>query len=241
MQSEQIDKLAEALALAQKTMTLPKKNREVTVTTGTNTKYKFEYTTLDALIEHVREPLTANGLWFVQIITHEEAKSFLETTLMHTSGQWLRGRAQINSQPNGRAQEFGSALTYIRRYALSALLGIASEEDDDANTADGNTVNSKADKPQARPAANGNGHTDTALPPLQRPKANGDSGAAAKQWAKDAEETVKHFIRIEDLRAWDEANTKAVTKLHAVDAAAHTRLNNIIAEQFRRLNPLNAG
>ncbi len=237
MQSEQIDKLAEALSLAQKGMTLPKKNREVTVKTGGgSSSYKFEYTTLDAIIEHVREPLTANGLWFVQIIEHDDAKTYLDTSLVHKSGQWIKSRAQIAAQAGGRAQEFGSALTYMRRYALSALLGIASEEDDDANVADGNTVAEKRDR-QIDPR-----------PPLERPKqaatnGNGshkDDKAAAMKWVQTSEELIGRLSKLHDLRIWEDRNKDAMTKLKALDVDLYDRVMDAVHTRQAALSPLNA-
>lgn len=147
-QSEQITDLATALAKAQTTMTLPKRNREVTVKSEKGS-YKFEYTTFDAIIEHVREPLTTNGLWFVQTTEIADGANTLRTTLVHSSGQWISGSVRV--PPATKMQEFGSALTYLKRYALSSLLGIASEDDDDANAADGNTIEARQDKtPQRR-------------------------------------------------------------------------------------------
>lgn len=234
MQSDQIDKLAEGLAAAQKTMSLPKRNREVTVSTQGKGSYKFEYTTLDAIIEHVREPLTKNGLWFVQIIAHEDGKTFLDTTLVHTSGQWIRSRAQIVYNAGGRAQEFGSALTYMRRYALSALLGIASEDDDDANVADGNTITDKRDR------------GIDPRPPLDRPKqANGngthkDDKAAAMRWVQASEELIGRLSKIHDVRVWEDKNKDAIAKLKALDLDLYDRLMEAVQARHVTLSPLNA-
>lgn len=146
MQSEQIDKLAAALAEAQKEITSPPRNREVEVfSKRTNSKYKFKYATLDAIIEHVRPALTKNGLWFVQTLANGDGKYRLVTTLTHASGQWISGETPILAESTDN-QAFGSALTYMKRYALSAILGIAADEDDDANAADGNTVEDSRDR-----------------------------------------------------------------------------------------------
>jgi hypothetical protein len=73
--------------------------------------------------------LSANGLAFVQTISD----GVLHTRLLHTSGQWIASEHPLPM--SGKPQEIGSALTYARRYSLSALLGIAADEDDDANAA----------------------------------------------------------------------------------------------------------
>lgn len=142
----QYDKIYAALSKAQSTIKPPERNKEVEVSgktaAGANYKYKFKYSTLDAIIEAVRAPLTENGLWFVHRVEAKNAQSnaaFLVCELVHSSGQSIRSEAPIN-MANARHQEVGSAMSYLRRYTLTAVLGIASEEDDDANIADANHV-----------------------------------------------------------------------------------------------------
>jgi hypothetical protein len=138
-----VDKLAEALAKAQATITCPSRNREVTVRTKTGGSYEFRYSTLDHIIEHVRKPLTDNGLWFSQILEGNEAGKYqLVTRLMHSSGQYIESKTPLLVQ-GADNQQFGSALTYMRRYSLAAMLGLSADEDDDANSADGNTIEPK--------------------------------------------------------------------------------------------------
>lgn len=214
MQSEHIGQLATALALAQTSLTLPKKNRTVKVKSDKG-NYEFEYTTLDTMIEHVRDILTTNGLWFVQTTEVIEGGNILRTMLTHSSGEWIAGTMRIPSA--ARMQETGSALTYLRRYALAALLGIASEEDDDANTADGNSVETKKDKE------------------LPNPKTE------ATNWAKDAEARLKDFKTLEDFEAWHMAKTKTIYRLRDLNEAAHKRLTDAIRIRATELSTLNAG
>lgn len=166
MQSEQIDKLAEALAKAQAAITSPPRNREVSVKgetkAGKEFTYTFKYATLDGIIDHVRAALTENGLWFTQTLANGDGKYRLVTRLLHSSGQWVAGETPLFVKPNKYGevtnQEFGSALTYMKRYALAAMLGVAADEDDDANAADGNTVESSKDRtpaPASAPAMKG--------------------------------------------------------------------------------------
>ncbi len=155
--SEQINELADALAKAQSIIENPPKNREVEVVSKrTGGRYKFKYTTLDAILDTIRVPLTSNGLWFTHTLEQDEHGKFrLVTTLLHKSGQWIASEQPLFFEGNPSNQEFGSALTYAKRYAVSAMFGIASDDDDDANAADGNIVSSskdRASKPQHRPA-----------------------------------------------------------------------------------------
>ncbi len=148
--SERIDFLVDALALAQNQIKAPERNREVKVTPRNADKpaYSFKYATLDNIIEAVRAPLTGNGLWFTQILKLDEktGQYLLDTRLMHSTGQWIASQTPLIWDGSGGNQQFGSALTFMRRYALTSLLGIAAEEDDDANAADGNTINEAKDR-----------------------------------------------------------------------------------------------
>lgn len=143
MQSEQIGELAAALAMAQAEISCPEKNRTVKVRSKSGARYDFRYTTLDQVIETVRPALTVNALWFTQLLgagdgyQREEITYRLRTILMHSSGQWIGTDTPIPVEESG-IQSLGSAVTYIRRYALCGILGLAAEEDDDANTSAGN-------------------------------------------------------------------------------------------------------
>lgn len=156
MQSENIAEIAAALAKAQAAIKSPPRNRTVTVKTKDGRSYTFDYTTLDELIEAVRRPLTDNGLWFVQTLANGDGRYRLRTMLVHSSGQWIASETPILAGSNSN-QEFGSALTYMKRYSLAALLGVASDEDDDGNAAEGNEriaqARGQASGPKAAPAA----------------------------------------------------------------------------------------
>ncbi len=139
MQSEQISELATALAKAQGEMKAAAFNR-------VNPHFKNKYADLAAIWEAVRGPLSKHGLSVTQ--TEEsygnndsEFRLHLTTTLLHSSGQWIKSMRPL---PLGvRPQEYGSALTYARRYSLASIVGIAADEDDDANTAQSAKTNGK--------------------------------------------------------------------------------------------------
>ena len=109
--------------------------------TSTNPFFHSKYASLDAIWEMCRKPLFDNGLALVQTTAVTEGILILETTLAHTSGQWVSGRYPLTPmrqvkdagwQPSDDPQSMGSVLTYARRYAMSAILGISADEDDDA-------------------------------------------------------------------------------------------------------------
>jgi len=122
--------LAKALVAAQTQMPAVEKSRTAEVTTKSGGKYTYTYSTLDQLIALTRPILNANGLSITQFPVAVEGGIGLQTTLMHVSGEYLAATMPLIGSM-ATAQELGSALTYARRYAWAAALGIASEEDDD--------------------------------------------------------------------------------------------------------------
>lgn len=136
--------LAGALARAQAAFPTIPRDREVTVTSRkTGTSYKFKYAPLDTILAAVRKPLSDNGLALSQLLDGPD----LVTLLMHESGETLSGRMPL--PPHEDVQGLGSAITYLRRYAIQALLGIAAEEDDDGNGAAGNKAKVTPRPPQS--------------------------------------------------------------------------------------------
>lgn len=145
MQSESIGKLADALAKAQAEIKAPKKGK--TAKLGT---YSYSYADLADIIEAYREPLSKNGLALAQTMRWQDNHLVLVTTLLHSSGEWLSSEYPLASYP--KPQEQGSAITYARRYNVTALLGIAAEDDDDGAAAQTGTPRAAAEKPAPKPA-----------------------------------------------------------------------------------------
>ena len=134
MMTEDYGEIAAALAKAQAAFPSITRDKTVTVRTKTGGEYRFAYAPLDSILSAVRKPLADNGLALVQLLDGDA----LVTLLLHGSGQSISGRTP--TPQIGEIQAFGSAITYLRRYAIQALLGIAAEEDDDGNRAAGNTA-----------------------------------------------------------------------------------------------------
>tara|TARA_R100001594_G_scaffold127806_2_gene165685 strand:+ start:91 stop:594 length:504 start_codon:yes stop_codon:yes gene_type:complete len=120
--SPEIDKLAEALAKAQSEMEGAKKE-------STNPFFKSSYADLHAVIKSSFPYLSKNGLSVSQGNEVIKGAVCVTTTLMHASGQWMRSKIKL---PLAKvdAQGVGAAVTYGRRYGLSAMVGIAQYDDD---------------------------------------------------------------------------------------------------------------
>lgn len=125
--SESIAALAAALAKAQGAI-------EPVPKTKVNPHFRSKYAPLEEIAGAVRGPLMVNGLAVVQTFGTSDGAILIETTLVHESGEWLTGELLLPVD-KGTAQGVGSAITYGRRYALAALLGVVSDEDDDGNAA----------------------------------------------------------------------------------------------------------
>lgn len=162
--SPTLGKLAAALAKSQGAFTNPERNREVTVRPKKRQDgyqppdYKFKYATLDSILEMARPILGANGLAIIQVVTPEPA---LVTRLIHESDEWIEGSLGIHTEGAGM-QALGAAITYLKRYCLSSMLGIAADEDDDGNAADGNDADVK---PRGKAAAKSKPLTGGHAPP----------------------------------------------------------------------------
>lgn len=127
LKSESIKELATALSLAQGQMESAKKDKE-------NPFFKSHYSDLASVWEACREPLSKHGLSVTQLTDVEEGKLVIESVLMHKSGEWISGRLAMPIMKND-PQSMGSLISYGRRYALGAIVGIVSEEDNDAEEA----------------------------------------------------------------------------------------------------------
>ncbi len=123
---------------------------------GTNPHFKSKYASLDAIWAAIREPLTTNGLSVTQMGDWQDGTELLVTTIWHVSGEFISGVQPVNFETTGRrngSQEHGSAMTYLRRYALAAALGIASQDDDDAESSSTPTPKKKTEPAKAAPAS----------------------------------------------------------------------------------------
>lgn len=126
--SEQINELAAALSKAQGAIKGALKDTA-------NPFFKSRYADLSSVWDACRAQLSGNGLSVVQTPCQGEHGVTVETVLLHSSGQWVGNKFTIPVAKED-AQAFGSAITYARRYALAALVGVA-PEDDDGNAASG--------------------------------------------------------------------------------------------------------
>ena len=134
--------IAKSLAISWSQIETPKHNSTVRVNTKNGSSYTFDYTDLSGIFDAVRNVFKENGIAIMQNSYTEEGHNGLlacvETMFLHSSGEWAKS-APLKFQVATSMQDFGGQITYMKRYSLSAMLGIATEKDDDANGASGNT------------------------------------------------------------------------------------------------------
>jgi hypothetical protein len=147
--SPDIAEIATALAKAQAQMANA-------IREATNPAFRSKYADLAAVREATNGPLSEHGIACVQAPAVTEQGVSVETRLIHASGQWLA--CTVGAIPkDGTPQAIGSCITYLRRYGLLAMAGIA-PDDDDGNAAQHGPAQAprapqRAQAAQARPSA----------------------------------------------------------------------------------------
>jgi hypothetical protein len=160
--SSSIGSLAAALARAQVELVNPEKSMLATIRDGKGgAEHIFRYAPLSSGLDIVRKTLGKHEIAAVQATSIDQAAGVvnLTTTLAHSSGEWMASDWPVCSiEEMASPKRMGAALTYARRYALFALVGIAGEDDLDApdlNAPD--PVEQRAE----RPPLNGRGRANS--------------------------------------------------------------------------------
>jgi len=129
-----MEQIATALHKFQENLPEVKLDATVKVQTKAGGSYNFKYATYANIVKTVLPSLIENNMAFTQTF----GDGCLVTSLLHISGDSIVSKIPINLD-GCTMQEIGSRISYLKRYSLSAILGIVAEEDDDANIADGNS------------------------------------------------------------------------------------------------------
>jgi len=134
-------KIAEALLRAQKKMGDAKKDSK-------NPFFKSSYADLNSVREAVMPVLNEEGISVLQPTrVGADGNSFVETTLLHSSGECLTSQFPIVASKQNDPQSFGSAVSYARRYSLQSFLSVGAVDDD------GEGAMGRAKQPQTAPVA----------------------------------------------------------------------------------------
>ena len=166
--------------------------------------YGYKYADLAQILDVVRPLLAKHGLSVVQMPGKSDSGVTVSTMVLHSSGQWVKSETQLPMDTAAKmsaAQAAGSVITYARRYALAAALGIAQEDDDARKPESGYEVANKV-------VAASQGRT-------AKPKKDWPEFVAA---AKAKFET---FTTGGQLRAWAEENKDALDTMAVQDNALY--------------------
>ncbi len=179
-QSENINDLATSLSKAQGEM-------QAAIKDSINPFFKSKYADLGSVWDAARPVLSKNGLCIMQTTQMMDDKIVMVTTLAHTSGQWVKSYLPLNPSKND-SQGVGAAITYLRRYSLSALVGVVCDDEDDGETSvgRGKTLSSPAAAPLAQkppPIKQINTNQALMLEQLEAKLPGSEKGAFAK-WIK---------------------------------------------------------
>lgn len=128
--SNEVGGLMEALAKSQAEFPPIPKNSSVKYADRGGGMINFRYADLDTILQHTRPILSRNGIAVIQYFDSAGGLDFLVTRLSWKD-QWIEGRLRIVCEST-KPQDLGAVVTYMRRYSLSAMLGVTADEDDDA-------------------------------------------------------------------------------------------------------------
>jgi hypothetical protein len=134
--SNSVKDIATALTTFQSTVPPIKWDSKVEVETNKGYRYTFNYASMRAINEAIAPALKEAGLAVVQTIGMGE----LTTALLHVSGEFISSSCPLVFSDHMSNQDKGSVVTYMRRYSLAAILGLVTDDDDDANKPDGNAI-----------------------------------------------------------------------------------------------------
>lgn len=213
--SEKFDLVLPALHKARSMFVKVKKDRQ-------NSHLKNRYATLDAVLDAITPALMDNDLMLMQDGSRIENNTLrVETTVMHTSGQWVKYFFDIPIVKND-PQGVGSAFTYGRRYAAAAAFGL-SQADDDAQIAVKSANDWKRDLDKCE-----------SVPELQETfkKAWSASDPASKQVVKEHYEKRKAEIEIGVARGFNPAQPKKNLASDSVDTAKHEQVQSANITDF---------
>lgn len=203
-----------------KALSLAQSKIKGAVKDSANLFFKSKYADLTSVWEACQGPLTSNGLSIVQYPFHRDYGWVLITVLLHESGEFIQGEFPIFFGDKLDAQKFGAAVTYARRFALQAMVGVC-PHDDDGNEA---STTTKEWHPKQHPLEQ---HASSAL------SLNQQDHASAQQFDKTRELAITLSLSKEADMTPEEVKTliKDTFKVNASSALSLDQckqLNNLL-------------
>lgn len=124
LHTENISEVSKALCTAQSQF-------KAAIKDSNNPFFKSKYATIENVLEAIAKPFSDNGLSILQPIHSKDSHWFIQTVILHTSGQYLKSEPmQMILEDTKNPQKFGASVTYFRRFSLTSMLGISQTDDD---------------------------------------------------------------------------------------------------------------
>ncbi|MCJ1765863.1 ERF family protein [Mammaliicoccus sciuri] len=181
--SESIVEISKAMAKFQAEVKQPFKD-------ANNPFFKSKYVPLESVVESITSIAPKHGISFVQWASNDDAgRVGVSTMIMHTSGEYIEFDPVYMNADKNTAQGAGALISYLKRYSLSAVFGITSDQDDDGNHASGNT-----NKPKQQP--------NPKSEQKQQPKAKPEQIGHLKTKIKEALQVGKKGTTERDIMNW---------------------------------------
>ena len=208
--SETIGKLAAALSKFQAEVENPTKDSQ---------GHNYKYADLANILNAVKQPLTNNKLSVCQMLGSSAQGISVTTILMHESGEYIESMLSLPQEANSRmsaAQQAGAVITYARRYALAACLGIAQQDDD-------------APKPIVS-------HQDKAKPKPVNQSPQQTVAEKQTQFAQKACEEINAMTKIGQIHLWTAENEKKLESLAASSKTLLMMVTNALDARSKELS-----
>lgn len=152
-----------SLAIAQGAFLAIEKNRSVEITMKTGGKYRFRYADLEQILAKTRQALSANGLALFQSLETQPNNAVLRCELVHKDGGRVSSEVSIPHPHTVQdPKSFGAMVSYYRRYMVTAMLGVAADDDLDEDGQEGSQSIGQATSPPT-------GQKPTVTQPQRRP------------------------------------------------------------------------
>jgi hypothetical protein len=190
-----------------------------------NPFFKSKYADLTSVWEACREALTKNGLSVVQTTEFEGDAVWIETILLHSSGESIKGRYPLRPMQQ-TPQGYGSALSYARRYSLAAMVGVVADDDD------GHAASEKA------AATNGAHHDEPPQSTMTGRKNEADGIKRAREWVNEAIAAVNKKTTMASLNSWLSANDKTLGDVEKLVPDEYAALKQRIDGATKRLGDI---
>lgn len=193
-----------------------------------NPFFKSKYADLTSVWEACREALTKNGLSVVQTTEFEGDAVWIETILLHSSGESIKGRYPLRPMQQ-TPQGYGSALSYARRYSLAAMVGVVADDDD------GHAASEKA------AATNGAHHDEPPQSTMTGRKNEAEGIKQAREWANNAHAALGKLTTKDSVQNWIQRHGETVEALANVVPDEYRSLKDKIDMRLDSFNTLAAG